>query len=448
MFELSRSTISPDIVENIRREEQAGALLMLQVRFAVLVVVLAWIVMRISGAGLYYYSTIVVLFAALGVVQLLVSRREGLRARALWMALIFLDMALLTVAFVVPVPTADEGWPLAMQLRLGSFDYFFLFIAFAVLSYSPGLALWTGISSAIAWSLGVGWILSRPETFTTANWREVQAKPIGDIVAILLDPNYVSSDIWIQQGLLCVLVAGVLAVAVWRGRRMVTRQAAVAAERANLARYFSPNMVDALANTRHTLGQGQSQDAAVMFVDIVGFTAYAESRPPDAVISFLQAFHSRIAATVFRHGGTLNKYIGDAVMVTFGTPKTADGDATRTLRCVLSILETMADWNDERQAGGRSLVRFGLGAHFGPVVVGDIGEERCLEFAVIGDTVNTASRLESLTRAAGFKALISDALVAAARNEGTDVDALLKDFHKAPPQQLRGKREPLDVWAI
>lgn len=447
MFGSSIPPMSSAIVENLRREEQGGVRLMIQVRFAALAIVFAWLSLRVAGVALYYYGTIVVLVGALGAVQLVVSRREGMRARILWLALIFLDMALLTVAFVVPVPTADDAWPLAMQLRLGSFEYFFVFVAFAVLSYSPGLALWTGIASAAAWSLGVGWVISRPDPFTITNWREVQSQPVQDIVDLLLDPNYVSFDIWIQQSLLCVLVAGILSVAVWRSRRLVIRQAAVAAERANLARYFSPNMVNELANTRHALGQGRSQRAGVLFVDIVGFTAYSESRPPEKVIAFLQAFHSRIAAAVFRHGGTVNKYMGDAVMATFGTPESADGDATRTVLCVRSILETMQAWNDKRNADDRSLVRFGLGAHYGPVVIGDIGEERCLEFAVVGDTVNTASRLEDLTRAQGVRALVSDALVAAARKEGADIDTLLKGFDKAPPQQLRGKRDPLTVWA-
>ncbi len=447
MFGSSDRASSSTVIESLRREERGGVRLMLQVRLAVLAVVLGWLVLRVAGPALFYYGTIVVLFGVLGAVQLLVSRREGMRARALWLGLIFLDMALLTIAFVVPAPTADDAWPLAMQLRLGSFSYFFIFIAFAVLSYSPGLALWTGLASAAAWSLGVGWVISRPEPFTITNWRDVQSQPVDQIVEQLLDPNYVSFDIWIQQVILCVLVAGILSVAVWRGRRLVIRQAAVAAERANLARYFSPNMVEALANTRHVMGQGRAQMGGVLFVDIVGFTAYSESRKPEAVIAFLQSFHSRIATAVFQHGGTVNKYMGDAVLATFGTPDTAEDDATRTLRCVRSILDTMQAWNEKRASDGRSQVRFGLGAHYGPVVVGDIGEERCLEFAVVGDTVNTASRLEHLTRTVGVRSLISDALIVAAGEEGADTEDLLQGFEKAPPQELRGKREPLSVWA-
>ena len=261
MFGSPAPSTSSAVLESLRREELGGVRLMVQVRLAALAVVLGWLVLRVAGAALFYYGTIVVLVGALGAVQLWVSRRQGLRARLLWLGLIFLDMALLTVAFVVPAPTADGAWPLAMQLRLGSFDYFFVFIAFAVLSYSPGLALWTGVASAAAWSLGVGWVISRPEPFTITNWREVQAQPVDQIVALLLDPNYVSFDIWIQQTLLCVLVAGILSVAVWRGRRLVLRQAAVAAERANLARYFSPNIVNSAMSrktSRITVARGQN----------------------------------------------------------------------------------------------------------------------------------------------------------------------------------------------
>jgi len=447
MLERKGSTPSPAMVQGLRREEKAGVRLMITVRSAVLAVVLAWLILRVSGAALYYYGTIVVLFAVLGAVQLVVSRSQGLRARLVWTTLVFLDMALLTVAFVVPVPTVDDVWPLAMQLRLGSFDFFFVFVAFAVLSYSPGIALWTGVAAAVTWSTGVGWVLSRPEPFTVTDWRTLQGRPTEDVVALLLDQNYVSAVIWIQEVLLCILVASVLSVAAWRGRRLAIREAAVAAERANLARYFSPNMVDELAHTRHELGVGRAQDVGVLFVDLVGFTTFSENRPPEAVIALLQAFHSRIAAAVFRDGGTVNKYIGDAVMATFGMPQPETGDAARTLRCARSIVHTLEQWNGQREAAGLDPVRFGIGAHFGPVIIGDIGEERCLEFAVVGDTVNTASRLEALTRTQNVRALISDALVAAAREEGADMGALLQGFDKAPPQELRGKREPLAVWA-
>ncbi len=447
MLESLGSSPSAAVLQGLRREEKAGMRLMTLVRCTALAVVLVWLVLRVTGMGLFYYGTIVALLGLLGLIQLVASRREGARARMVLIILVFLDMALLTVAFVVPVPTADEAWPLAMQLRLGSFDYFYVFVAFAVLSYSPGLALWTGLSATVAWSLGVGWVLSRPEPFTVVNWRELQSLPVQDIVSLLLDQNYVSAVIWIQQALLCVLIAAILSVAVWRGRRLAIREAAVATERANLARYFSPNMVDELAQTRHVLGQGRSQEVGVLFVDIVGFTTYSESQPPGAVIALLQAFHSRIATAVFKEGGTVNKYIGDAVMATFGMPVPQEGDAARTLRCVCSVLNALEEWNREREAAGLMPVRFGLGAHYGPVVIGDIGEERCLEFAVVGDTVNTASRLEHLTRAHGARALVSDALVIAARAEGADIEALLQEFEEVPPQQLRGKREPLTVWA-
>ena len=101
---------------------------------------------------------------------------------------------------------------------------------------------------------------------------------------------------------------------------------------------------------------------------------------------------------MFAHGGTLDKFIGDSVMATFGTPQPGPRDAAHALACARAMLASLGVWNSERTARGEMALRAGIGLHFGPVVLGDIGDERRLEFAVLGDTVNTASRLEGLTR--------------------------------------------------
>ena len=131
---------------------------------------------------------------------------------------------------------------------------------------------------------------------------------------------------------------------------------------------------------------------AVLFVDIVGFTRFASERDPQAVIEILRGFHSRMEAEVFRHGGTLDKYLGDGLMATFGTPFPSDQDAINALRCARAMIDSLARWNAERRAAGEPEIAGSFGLHYGPVVLGDIGANR-LEFAVIGNTVNVASRL-------------------------------------------------------
>ena len=121
---------------------------------------------------------------------------------------------------------------------------------------------------------------------------------------------------------------------------------------------------------------------------------------------------------VFRHGGTLDKYLGDGLMATFGTPSASDSDAGNALRCAQAMIASIGEFNRERKNRGEPPIRVSVGLHYGEVVLGDIGLNR-LEFAVIGTAVNAASRLESLTRELGCAMVASDDLVRQARAEAS-----------------------------
>jgi adenylate cyclase len=150
-----------------------------------------------------------------------------------------------------------------------------------------------------------------------------------------------------------------------------------------------------------------------------------------------------MAATVFAHEGTVDKYVGDAIMATLGTPRARPGDAANALRCTLAMIDAVAAWNAERRAAGEAPLAVGIGVHYGPVVAGDMGDERRLEYAVIGDTVNVASRIEALTRERGAAALISAEAVAAAALAGPSAARL----SRAEPATLRGRDRPVELWA-
>jgi adenylate cyclase len=154
-----------------------------------------------------------------------------------------------------------------------------------------------------------------------------------------------------------------------------------------------------------------------------------------------------MAETVFAHGGTVDKYVGDAVMATFGTPRPAPDDALRAVRCARDMIAALERWNAERGAAGEAPVRVGIGVHYGPVVTGDMGDERRLEYAVIGDTVNVASRLEKKTRELGVAALVSGDAFDAARNAASAADPALEGFRPAGKDAMRGRAEPVALWA-
>ncbi len=242
------------------------------------------------------------------------------------------------------------------------------------------------------------------------------------------------------------MVSAILALAVWRARRLAFEQVKLARERANLSRYFSPNRAEELARSAAVVGTVRQQQVAVLFVDIVGFTRMSESLPPTAVIDLLREFHRRMAAAVFAHGGTLEKYIGDAVMATFGTPTAAPDDAARAIACARTMLGSISDWNAERHVAGERPIRVAIGAHHGEVVLGDVGDERCMEFAVLGDTVNVASHLEGLCRQLGAAITVSDELLG--RAHITSDDRALEGFVPIEPQYLKQRSDAVQVWIL
>jgi len=130
-------------------------------------------------------------------------------------------------------------------------------------------------------------------------------------------------------------------------------------------------------------------------------------------MALLRDFHGRMEEEVFRHGGCLEKFIGDALLATFGVPDTGTRDATDALACARGMLAALSAWNVEREAAGLRPLQIGLGLHYGPVVAGDIGSRRSMAYATVGDTTNVTSRLQALTRDLRVRIVASGALVAA-----------------------------------
>ncbi|MDA1072373.1 MAG: adenylate/guanylate cyclase domain-containing protein [Proteobacteria bacterium] len=218
----------------------------------------------------------------------------------------------------------------------------------------------------------------------------------------------------------------------------------MARERANLARHFAPTMVDEIASHDRMLEVVQRQDVAVMFADVVGFTRLAEQLAPEATVAVLRGLHRRIEKAVFDHGGTLDKFLGDGAMATFGTPRAGPRDAANALGAARAALDAVDKWNAKRAARGAAPVRLSVGLHYGSVVLGDLGSDRRLEYAVIGDTVNVAARIEHLTRELDARIALSEALVEQARDQGADLAGL----EAVGAHDLRGRNESVVLWRL
>jgi adenylate cyclase len=230
-------------------------------------------------------------------------------------------------------------------------------------------------------------------------------------------------------------------------REIERQRAAAERARSNLSRYFSPNIVEMLAAQDEPLGAVRRQTVAVLFLDIVGFTRMAEAMVPEAVVIMLREFHERMTAQIFACGGTVEKYIGDEIFAVFGVPTVSDSDAANALRCADLMLAALDQWINEREAQGTQRLAIGIGLNYGPVVLGDVGSEHSMSFTVIGDTVNTASRLQGLTRTLETPLVVGDALVRAAEAVGSDLAApLLDHLQDRGEQALRGRTGAVRVW--
>jgi adenylate cyclase len=289
------------------------------------------------------------------------------------------------------------------------------------------------------------WVWWQPDPNPALSARIAAAVGSDQRLLRLISPNSLVFGVRLQEIVVFMIVAVTLAVAVRRGNDLLIRHAAVERERGNLARYFSPNVVEELSKHDEPLKQVRTQNVAVLFVDIVGFTAFADARTPEEVVRTLREFHALMEQEVFRHSGTLDKYLGDGLMATFGTPFSGAADASNALRCAQAMMATVDRWNGERKAAGEAPVRVSLGLHYGPVVLGDIGLT-CLEFAVIGATVNAASRLEAMTRALGCALVVSDDLVERAKAELGNADVAFRPLLAQTPQTIRGLERPIAIW--
>ena len=232
-----------------------------------------------------------------------------------------------------------------------------------------------------------------------------------------------------------------------RVRDLDRRRSAAERARANLSRYFSPQIVELLAARDEPLGAVRRETVAALFVDIVGFTRMAEAMSPESVVVMLRQFHERMTAQIFAAGGTIEKYIGDEIFAVFGLPNATVEDAANALRCAEGMMGALDAWNHEREGRGEPRLAIGIGVNYGPAVLGDVGSERNLSFTVIGDTVNTASRLQQLTRSLGTPLVVGGALVEAVRRDGADGAATLLDrLEDRGEQALRGRSGAVRVW--
>ncbi len=435
----------------LQEEEHNGLAFAFRFRLIALGLVAVWLMFAAGPARVGI--GVAACFTIMASAWLVYALRSSPYARSIQLAVTVLDVTVITIGTIVPIPGAAENglWLEQVFGRRSLFLYLVIYLTASALSYSVRTVILTGAASLVALMASFAWtaldqarasgidLLGAAELWPTA--RAIFARLIG--------PGFVTPEAFlVQQLVFMTLCTGFIAVAVWRARAHLGRTLMAEGERNNLARYFSPNLVDRLAGGSHDFEAGRESKATVLFVDVVGFTRLMEGQPPQQTIDFLRVFHEHMAECIFAHGGTLDKFIGDGVMATFGTPDAQPDDESRALRCALDMVRSVEAWNRGRRTRGLPVVRIAVGVHVGPVLMGAIGSRNRLEYSAVGDTVNVASRLEHLARAHDAAIVASAETLAAAVNSGGFAVNDSKRFRPVGAVQVPGRVEPVEVFVV
>lgn len=358
-----------------------------------------------------------VAFLVLGVTTWLVVRRGTYRP---WMGWVFstLDVILLTgsLALALRVTELPGPWLVIMPALWAAP----VLLAFGALRYNPWLQgyltlLMCGVIGLLG-LVGAG-----------------EAIPPGPAGLVEPPPN--------AMRLVMLLLLGVVLVVVSiRARSLLRRMAEETEHRINLTRYLPRQLAERLADEGvEALKRGARQPAAVMFVDIRGFTRRTHDMPPESVSLFISAFRSRVTGVVEAHGGVVDKFIGDAALVVFGIPNHSADAARRALACARRLLAEVDAWSDDMAATGEPPVTVGIGLHHGDVFVGAVGSAERLEFTVLGDTVNVAARLQDECKVQGLSLIASREALAAAGEAP-------RGWVNVPPHPVRGRDGDVDIY--
>jgi adenylate cyclase len=235
-------------------------------------------------------------------------------------------------------------------------------------------------------------------------------------------------------------LANYAAVAIERAR---LNQKIVAEEkkRERLGRFLSPQVTSRILATSDsqeaTLGVPEVKEVSILFADIVGFTSMSEKMTPSSVALLLNDYLSRMTDIIFKYEGTLDKYIGDAIMAVFGAPLDMPDHCIRSIKAGLEMQERLAEFNAERKEG--PLIRIRIGINSGKAVAGEIGSINKKEYTVLGDVVNTASRLESSVAKPGMVVI------------GENTYEAVKELFEIRPLgkvALKGKEKEVTVFEV
>ncbi len=261
----------------------------------------------------------------------------------------------------------------------------------------------------------------------------------GTVLGLIYVDNLTATNSFGDEDLeFLIAFSGIAAVAI-ENSQLTDKLAHEAVVLSNFQRYFAPNIVDQISSQDGMVQLGGSKRPVVIFfTDIRGFTSMSENMGPDDIASLLTEYFTEMVSIVFEHSGTLDKFMGDAIMALWGAPLVHEDDADRAMQAAIDMMRILGELNQKWESEGRPHIDIGIGINYGEVFAGNIGSEQRMEYTVIGDAVNVASRLCS--KAARGQVIVSEPFYKALKNP-PEVEAL-------DPLEHKGKTDTVPVKQV
>lgn len=323
-----------------------------------------------------------------------------------------------------------------INLKNPHINYVFILIALRALRFEPEWVILSGLTAAIGWGIIVWQTLSTAGmsviTWDYVTYASTQSVYLGAIFDVILS---------------ILLVTAIIALVLERAKETLCQAVKQTTAAKDLARFFDKGVAEKITRSELALqaGYGEMRQAAIMFTDMRGFTRASKTLSPSELIGLLGEYQRLLVPIIQKHNGTIDKFMGDGIMASFGAVTPSDTYAADALRTVDDILAAVAIWNETRRKDGEMVVDVGIGLAVGEVVFGVIGNAERLEYTVIGETANLAAKLEKHNKVEHSRALTNaDALTEALKQDYTN--AMQKKELKA--RNVAGVENPIDLVVL
>lgn len=328
------------------------------------------------------------------------------------------------------------GQPPGFSLKAPAFAYLFLLIALRTLRFDPRYVLASGFAAAAGWS-------ALTLLAITAAGPEAITRSYADYVGgarILVGAE-------VDKIIIILVVTAVLCIGAMRGQRTLVEAVREETAVKEIRRFLSKGVADQISRSDHLIEAGQAADrnAAILMIDIRGFTSFSMGVDAKRVVQLLTSFHAEVIPIVRSHGGVVDKFLGDGVMATFGATEPSDRAAANALFALEGILDAASKWElslPDRGVPSSLVVNAAVAS--GPVVFATLGDGDRLEYTVIGEAVNLAAKLEKHNKAEKSLALVAHETYAAAIAQGFVPEG---HFVNLPGRPVAGVSQPIDLAA-